>query len=118
MERPFTRIAENSQHYFDALTTNLLCVELSRNEWTISHEPQDSHLRLSIVHVGYKRLIIGTRNPTGDIYGLGGGVGRGLTDGSCLGVGVGRGVAVAVAVGVGVGDAPLTAAKMSTRPHP
>jgi hypothetical protein len=27
-------------------------------------------------------------------------------------------VAVAVAVGVGVGDPPLTAANMSTRPHP
>jgi hypothetical protein len=27
-------------------------------------------------------------------------------------------VAVAVAVGVGVGDPPVTAANMSTRPHP
>ena len=111
MERPFTRIVE---------TVNTILVLRPRISFaskrpervdTISHEPKDSHLRLSIVHVGYKRLIIATRNPTGDVYGLGGGVGRGLTDGPGLGVGVGR--------GVGVGDgAPLTAAKMSTRPHP
>jgi hypothetical protein len=126
----------NSQHYFDALTTNLLFVELSRNEWTQFHTSRkDSHLRLSIVQAAYKRLIMPTRNPTGDIYGLGGGVGRGLTDGATLGVGVGRGVgvsdavavglavavavAVGVAVGVGVGvPPPSTAAKISTRPQP
>ena len=75
-----------------------------------------------------------TRNSRlGEIYGRGGGVGRGLTDGPPLGVGVVRGeavaVAVAVAVGVAVGVAvavgvgvgvppPLTAAKISTRPQP
>ena len=65
----------------------------------------------------------------GEIYGRGGGVGRGLGDRCGLGVGVGRGVTVgdadtvavgvAVAVGVGVGvPPPVTAAKISTRPHP
>ena len=72
-------------------------------------------------------------------YGLGAGVGRGLGVGEHLpvhgvpvavgvgeavavavavAVGVAVAVAVAVAVGVGVGEPPLTAAKMSNRPHP
>jgi hypothetical protein len=85
-----------------------------------------------ITDAGYHQLPITRNFRLSEIYGRGGGVGRGLAVGPDLGVGVGRGVVVAVAVavavglavgvavavGVGVGVPPPTAAKISTRPQP
>src|SRR5258705_10979843 len=55
--------------------------------------------------------------PVRKFYGLGGGVGRGLTDGATLGVGVGRGVggSDAVAVGLAVAVAGVVGVEVGGR---